>query len=214
MTASLKERFNRVFAQLQDDGLLMASDSKLPNLTQIVTGEQIRGSWWSHKLAHTIFGVANMLEDHPDVMVMKLISGKVTFVHRELWDSIYSIGVAREDWQMKHLSAEAKQLLKALNAEGSINTHERRNDFGPRLSDTTRELESRLLIHAEQIHTESGRHSKMIETWDAWAKRVGFRAQTKDADSARRSLDQRLTVINEKHNGSGKLPWPSTLKTS
>ncbi len=211
MTVSYREQFDKVFAQLQNKGLLLVSDADFPNVANIITGEHIRGSWWGHKRAHAIFGVAEMLEDHPDVLVMKLISGKVTFVHRELWNRIYSIGVAREDWQLKRLSANAKALLKATDATGSLQTDKLGKEFGAKPGETARELELRLLIHAEQVHTESGKHAKVIETWDTWAKRTGFRARAKNPVAARRFLEQRLAGINKKHNGRGQLPWPSTL---
>ena len=200
MTASLQEQFDKVFGQLQDDGFLLLSDSELPSVSGLVTGEKVRGSWWSHKRAQVIFEVAELLEDHPEVMIMKLISKKVTFVHRELWNHVYSIGIARDDWQLKKLSADARRVLKKLD-DGK--------ELGPTLGDTTRELESRLLIHAEQIHTQSGKHAKVIETWDVWARRAGFRPRRQDAVAARRFLEQRLTNINRKYNGAGKLPWPS-----
>jgi len=211
MTVSYREQFNTVFGQLLDNGMLLMWDSNFPNVTHLVADEKVRGSWWGHKRAHAIFGVAEMLEDHPDVLIMKLISGKVTFVHRELWNRIYSIGVAREDWQMKRLSANAKALLKATDATGSLQTDKLGKEYGPKPGETARELELRLLIHAEQIHTESGKHAKVIETWDAWSKRIGFRARAKDPVAARRFLEQRLVGINKKHNGHGQLPWPSTL---
>jgi hypothetical protein len=204
MTASLREQFDKVFTQLEEDGFLLLSDSQLPSLSGLVAGEKVRGSWWSHKRAQVIFGVSQMLENHTDVLIMKLISSKVTFVHRELWNRIYSIGVAREDWQLNKLSADARRLLKDLHATGSVQTS----------GDAARELELRLLIHAEQIHTESGKHAKVIETWDAWTKRVGFRAKATDPVAARRFLEQRLAVINKEHSGRAKLPWPSTLKQS
>lgn len=211
MTASYREQFDKVFAQLQNNGLLLVSDADFPNVANIITGERIRGSWWGHKRAHAIFGVAEMLEDHPDVLIMKLISGKVTFVHRKLWNRIYSIGVAREDWQLKRLSANAKALLKATDATGSLQTDKLGKKFGAKPGETARELELRLLIHAEQVHTESGKHAKVIETWDAWTKRIRFRARAKDPVDARHFLEQRLAAINSKHNGHGQLPWPSTL---
>ena len=206
MTVSLQEKFNTVFAQLQEDGMLLTSD-----LTYLITKERIRGSWWSHKLAHTIFSVAETLDDHPDVMIMKLVSGKVTFVHRDLWNRIYSIGVAREEWQVKKLSANARRMLARLDSAGRMQTNSAGKEFGGKPGDVARELELRLLIHAEQVHTESGKHAKVIETWDAWKKRIGFRARATDPVAARRFLDQRLAVINKKHNGNGQLPWPSTL---
>jgi hypothetical protein len=200
MTASLQKQFDKVFAQLQDDGFLLLSDSDLPSVSGLVTGEKIRGSWWSHQRAQVIFDVSEMLDDHPDVMIMKFISKKVTFVHRELWNHVYSIGVAREEWQLTKLSASARRVIEKLD-DGE--------EPGPKLGDTARELESRLLVHAEQIHTESGKHAKVIETWDAWARRAGFRPRRQDPAAARRFLEQRLSNINRKHNGAGKLPWPS-----
>lgn len=198
MTASFRKHFHNVFAQLESDGFLLLSDAKLPNVSRMIAGESLRGSWWSNDNAHTIFAVGEMLEDHPDVMIMKLISGKVTFVHRELWNHIYSIGVAREDWQLKNLSASAKQLLASLDNEGTIQ----------KSGQIARELESRLLVHAEQIHTESGKHAKVLETWPAWAKRAGFRARASDPVAARRFIETRLAEINKKHNARGTLPWP------
>jgi hypothetical protein len=210
MTASLQE-FIKVFAQLKEDGFLLLSDSSLPSVTGIVTGEKLRGSWWSHKRAQVIFEVSEMLEDRADVLIMKLISGKVTFVHRELWKWIYSIGAAREEWQLRKLSKNAKRLLEMIDDAGQVQTNKLGREFGPKPGDTASELESRLLIHAEQIHTESGQHAKVIETWDAWAKRTGFRARANDPVAARRFLEQRLTKINTKYDGVGKLPWPSNL---
>src|ERR1700704_4885824 len=153
MSANVRRQFDKVFLQLQQLGFLLLSDS-LPSVTRLVAGEGKRGSWWGHEHAQTIFAVSEMLEDHPDVLVMKLIDCKVTFVHRELWGRVYSIGVAREDWQLKNLSQGAKSLLKTLDAEGTLHTNKLGKAFGPKPGETARELELRLLIHAEQVHTE------------------------------------------------------------
>jgi len=112
MTANLRQQFDEVFLQLEKLGVLLVSDSFFPNVYQLIAGDSRRGSWWGDEQAHTIFALNEMLEDHPDVLVMKLISGKVTFVHRELWGQIYSIGVAREEWQLRKLSPGAKLLLR------------------------------------------------------------------------------------------------------
>lgn len=201
--------FDKVFLQLEKFGLLLLSDSSLPNVSRIVAGEKISGSWWSHKAGQKIFSVCEMLEDHADVLIMKLVSNKVTFVHRELWGRVYSIGVAHEDWQLKKLSPAAKQLLKALDAEGCLQTNKLGKKFGPKPAETARDLESRLLLHANQVHTESGAHAKVLETWPTWAKRAGFRGGAKSPAAARRFLEQRLAEINEEFGGNGKLPWPT-----
>ena len=210
MSANVRRQFDKVFLQLEKLGFLLLSGS-LPSVTRIVAGEGLRGSWWGHEQAQTIFAVSEMLEDHPDVLVMKLISGKVTFVHRELWGRVYSIGVAREDWQVKNLSQGAKLLLKSVDAEGTLHTNKLSKSFGPKPGETARELELRLLIHAEQVHTESGAHAKVLETWDAWAKRAGFRARAKSPSAARHFLEQRLAEINKNASTKVRLPWPPTL---
>ncbi len=199
------KQFDQVFQQLEKSGLLLLVDSNLPNVATLVAGEKISGSWWSHKAAQRIFTVSEMLEDHADVLIMKLVSNKVTFVHRKLWGHIYSIGVAREDWQLKKLSLTAKQLLKTLDDQGTLQTNKLGKEFGP----AARELESRLLLHGNQIHTESGAHAKVIETWAAWAKRAGFRASAKNPAAARQILEQLLAEMNEECGGNGKLPWPA-----
>jgi hypothetical protein len=210
MSASIRRQFDKVFLQLEKLGFLLLSDS-LPSVTRIVAGEGLRGSWWGHEQAQTIFAVSEMLEDHQDVLVMKLISGKVTFVHRELWGRVYSVGVAREDWQLKNLSQGAKLLLKTLDAEGTLQTNKLNKSFGPKPGETAGELELRLLIHAEQVHTESGAHAKILETWNAWAKRAGFRARPKSPSAARHFLEQRLAEINKNSAIKGRLPWPPKL---
>lgn len=197
MTVDSKTNFEKVFLQLEKLGLLLLSDSALPSVSGLVSGEKIRGSWWSHKAGRRIFAVSEMLDDHPDVTIMKLVSKKVTFVHRELWGHVYSIGVAREDWQLRDLSSAAKRLLKTLDAEGSLQT----------AGEPARELEVRLLLHADQIHTESGKHAKVLETWDVWAKRVGFRAKATSPSKARVFFEHRLTQINTDYDGNGWLPW-------
>jgi hypothetical protein len=208
MTADIRKQFDKVFLQLQELGLLLLSDANLPSVSGIVTGEKLRGSWWAHKQGQTIFAISEMLEDHTDVLITKLISDKVTFVHRELWGRIYSIGVAREDWQLKNLSAAAKLLLQAVDAEGTLGT----NKLGKKLgTKPARELELRLLVHAEQKHSESGAHTKMLETWDTWAERAGFRAKAQSAPAARRFLEQRLAQI-KMNNRYGTLPWTNAVK--
>jgi hypothetical protein len=210
MSANMRRQFGKVFLQLEKLGLLLLSDS-LPSVTRLIAGDGLSGSWWGHEQAHTIFAISEMLEDHPDVLVMKLISGKVTFVHRELWGRIYSIGVAREDWQLKNLSQSAKLLLKTLDTEGTLHTNKLSKSFGPKPGDIARELELRILIHAEQVHTESGAHAKVLETWNAWAKRAGFRGRAKSPSAVRHFLEQQLAEINKNHHGQGRLPWPPKL---
>lgn len=208
MTANSRQQFDKCFRQLEKLGLLLVSDSSFPNVYGLIAGEGRKGSWWANDQAHTIFAVNEMLEDHPDVMLMKLVSGKVTFVHRELWGQIYSIGSAREEWQMSKLSPGARTLLKALDTEGTLQVNKLDKAFGPKPAETAKELEQRMLVQAAQVHTESGAHSKILKTWDRWAKDIGFRARAKSASAARKFIEERVNQITGDYRSSkAKLPW-------
>jgi len=209
MTAEVRRKFNKVLSELQRRGLLLSWDASFPSVVQIVSGRNLTGSWWSDEGAHTIFAVSEMLTDHPDVLMLKLLKGKVTYVHRELWGLIYSIGVARDDWQLQRLSAPGKAMLKLLDKEETLQTHKLGKSFGPKPGDTARELELRLLVHAQPTHTAAGKHAKIMETWECWAKRVGFSESLQDSVGARRYLEERLA--RNRNYPLNFLPWPPEL---
>lgn len=201
--------FKLVLAQLRRDGFLLESDPKLPSVCTLITGEALRGSWWSHPQAQTIFQVNERLEDHKDVLITKLLAGKVTWVHRKLWPEIFAIGIAREPWQMKQLTASARALIKKIDQEGSLTTDKlswpRSNKIKP--GDAARELEKKLLINAAQFHTEIGVHAKLLETWEHWAKRIGFKTATIPAQTAKSKIEEKLVILNQQFGVSAKLPW-------
>lgn len=191
---------------------MLESDPNLPSVCSIIAGEPVRGSWWSHPMAQVMFQVNEKLEGHPEVLITKLISGKVTFVHRNLWSELVVIGTAREDWQTKGLSDPAGKLLAAVEENGSLRTDQlASNDLSltkkAKPGEIAKELERRLLIHAEQLHTSSGAHAKLLETWDHWSDRKHFIRAEISADDGKRNIDERLEKLNAKFEGSARLPW-------
>ncbi|HUA36312.1 MAG TPA: hypothetical protein VMA09_22075 [Candidatus Binataceae bacterium] len=68
--------------------VLESARSKVPDLAREIAGEEIRGSWWSHPLANEIYLLLEKVRDSEDVLVCRLVDGKVTFVHRRLWPAI------------------------------------------------------------------------------------------------------------------------------
>lgn len=210
MTVRTNKNFVKVFDKLSEIGFLLVSGGEIPDVRGLIGGKG-KGSWWADEAAHDIFAVNEMLEDHPDVAVTKLISGKVTFVHRKLWPKLFAVATARDDWQLRGLSVPAQLLLRELDKKGSLFTHKLPKSSGPKVGETARELELRLLIHSEQIHTESGSHAKLVETWENWATRVSFKYRPLDPSRARGFLEKRLNEVNKEYSGTGRLPWP--LKT-
>ena len=46
---------------------------------------------WGHAKGHEIFAVARAVSDSADVLVCKLVDGRVSFVHRRLWPSLVKL---------------------------------------------------------------------------------------------------------------------------
>jgi len=59
-----------------------------PNLADSVAGERIHGSWWGHKKGRAIFRSTRTVRDCDQVLVCRLVGGKITYVHRRLWPAI------------------------------------------------------------------------------------------------------------------------------
>jgi len=59
-----------------------------PNLAEAIAGGPIRGSWWGHQKGREIFRATRAVRDSPDVLVCRLLDGKVTYIHRRLWPAI------------------------------------------------------------------------------------------------------------------------------
>ncbi len=73
--------------------------------------------------------------------------------------------------------------------------------------EAARELEKRLLVYSEEIHTETGAHAKALETWEHWARRIGLARQKTRTEQAKEQLEQRLNLINARFGAAGRLPW-------
>jgi hypothetical protein len=62
--------------------------SSVRSLTNAVVGGPIRGSWWAHARGREIFAATRAIRECPDVLVCRLVDGKVTYVHRRLWPAL------------------------------------------------------------------------------------------------------------------------------
>ena len=71
--------------------VLQAARSSVPSLAEAAAGERIRGSWWGHPKGKEIYGAAKSVCESPDVLVCKLVEGKITYVHRRLWPALVKL---------------------------------------------------------------------------------------------------------------------------
>lgn len=71
--------------------VLQAARGAVPSFAEHVAGAPIQGSWWAHSKGHEIFALATAVSEHPDVLVCKLVDGKITYVHRRLWPAVVKL---------------------------------------------------------------------------------------------------------------------------
>lgn len=115
--------------------VLESGTGPVPSLAGAIAGGPIRGSWWGHPRSHEIFALTRAVRDCPDVLVCRVIDGKITYVHRRLWPALVRVAerfprknlaqvcekhtasgkhvteqVAFPRWVSQELSAEARKL--------------------------------------------------------------------------------------------------------
>jgi hypothetical protein len=62
--------------------------ASVPSLAHAVAGEPIRGSWWAHPKGNEIFMLSRAIRRSPDILVCRLMDGRITYVHRRLWPAL------------------------------------------------------------------------------------------------------------------------------
>ncbi len=145
--------------------------ASLPSLFTRVTGEAKVSNWWSHPRGGDVFNASELLADNPDVRVVRLAAGKLTFLHRSLWSALF--GVVRNEGftsaMVSSLGAPDRLLLAAVGDHGRIRMDALvaleglpdRKD----LAKSRKKLSERLLIFDELLHTKSGKHELVLMTW-------------------------------------------------
>ncbi len=150
------------------------------------------------------------LSSRADVLMVKLIAGKVTFVQRRLWPALITVAQSKEAWQTRRLSPAARVLLAAVASSGSLRT----DALPPRAAlrigrpgGIAKELEERLLIYAEEIHTEKGAHAKRLESWANVVKRTGFTLQKMAVETAKAEIEAVVRRLTKETGAHRELPW-------
>ena len=123
------------------------------SLAERVAGERVQGSWCDHPASARIVELSAALEASPEVLTLKLVGGKVTFVHAALWPAL--LRVARDPARLARvragLSPAAVRLLEEVERTGEAHLDQlgRQNSWPPErdLARAAKELEAGLLAH-------------------------------------------------------------------
>lgn len=93
----------QALAFVKTNGVVLESGrGPVPSLAEAITGERIRGSWWAHPKGKAIFLCSRAIRESADVLVCRLVGGKVTYVHRRLWPALVRMG---EEFDADRLAA-------------------------------------------------------------------------------------------------------------
>lgn len=196
-----------LLSALEDHGVLLETDQALPSVVSLVVGEPVHGSWWGHPLGHLVYDLSCRLYDHPDVLCTKLIGGKVTYVHCRLWPAILAIGTSQEAWQTEGLLAAAQAILDEVLRRGTLRYDDIARPDGKSPSGAVKELEIRLLARSYQLHTESGNHVRVLESWECWAAGNHMAAGGVSVAQAKHQLEEAFGSLRGGLATKLGLPW-------
>jgi hypothetical protein len=166
------EALRGVLRLLRERGLVtMTAAGVGPSLADAIAGEPVRGSWSEHPARDRIVEAAARLGASPEVLVLRLVAGKVTFLHRALWPSL--VRIARDPERVAEavarLTPGAARLHTEVERVGEVrlDTLAREPCWPPErdLARAARELEGALLVHAATVQTPRGRESLLLRSW-------------------------------------------------
>ena len=123
--------------------VLQAARGPLPNLAEAIGGGPIRGSWWGHPKGKEIFRAVRAICESPDVLVCKLVEGKITYVHRRLWPALIKLASR----------FRKEQLAKVWDEHTRSGTHQLRREHFPSWvpSEVMKEAQALSIAEAEHI---------------------------------------------------------------
>jgi len=85
---------------IEQHGIVLESaHGPVVSLADVVLGSARRGSWWGHPGGKAFFALTRHIRSNKNVLVCRLVDGKVTYIHRRVWPALARlvdrIGAAR-----------------------------------------------------------------------------------------------------------------------
>jgi hypothetical protein len=83
---------DEALAFIEEHGVVLVSaKGPVPRLVEAIAGEPVKGSWWAHRKSHQIFAILQAVCESQEILVCRLIDGKLTLVHRRLWPALVRV---------------------------------------------------------------------------------------------------------------------------
>jgi len=101
---------SEALAFVREHGVVLASaKGSAPRLTEAIIGEPIKGNWWTHAKSREIYAVLKAVTESEEVLVCRLVGGKITLVHRRLWPSLVRLAKRFTPEQLAQVQEEHTQ---------------------------------------------------------------------------------------------------------
>src|SRR5260370_4377032 len=94
----------------------------LASMVRQVVGGPVKGSWWGHPDGKLIYRSCSALDEHDEVLEVKVVDGKITFVHRMLWPVLLRV-VTDPKWRKgarASLGQMAQRLFSQIEKDGEL----------------------------------------------------------------------------------------------
>jgi hypothetical protein len=195
----MTQAFKKVRKAIDRNGILLLTDAELPSLTALIAGEPVKGSWWGHPQGNLMYNLSNELADQKDLLLVKgLLNKKLTFLQQQHWDALFAIGSAKQEWQTKKLKAPAKKLLTKLTKAGELPAGD------PKIAAN---IELSLLAYSESVHTDSGKHIKVLRTWAETFRTKSYQPKKMSYDEALAHFEKIRCALSKKDQTKVCFPW-------
>jgi hypothetical protein len=206
-TPSAQRELARAERELARIGLLMRHDARLPSFTGAVVGAPFRGSWWAHPRTHEIYDLLQHFHRGAGALAVKLVDGKVTYVHRRLWPALLGVVAGAARGRNAGLAADAKRILATVRRRGAVRSDELAEIPARKRGAAMEALEAGLLVHAASVHTETGAHRKQLRSWARWCSDEGVRVEPLAPAAGRRELEDAVERLASGTGRRPRLPW-------
>jgi hypothetical protein len=97
--------------------VLVSAKGSAPRLTDAIVGEPVKGSWWAHPQGRLIFSILSAVTASDQILVCRLVKGKVTLVHRRLWPALVQLASRFEPAQIAQVREQHTPSGRHVNTE-------------------------------------------------------------------------------------------------
>jgi hypothetical protein len=204
----MKKELSKVYSEFKKHGLLLLSDPELPSLVTLIAGEPVKGTWWGHAKGNLMYNLSQELEDDSEILVIKLINKKITYIHKRHWNALFSIVLEKSDWQTKGLKPEHKSLLQTIQKKKTVRADDASFKKSPtEIGKLAAKLEEKLVVCSQSIHSESGKHIRQMKTWETHIKEIKFPYKKMKAPEAIAYFDDVFEAWALGNSQNIKVPW-------